>query len=65
MRDFRDKTYPLLKQAVLRDFVLRQFALMLANLITFAHRSVSSTMSLWNSAGDIIKIGLPKASSAS
>ena len=37
--------------------------LMFANLITFAHRSVSSTTSLWNSAGDIIKIGLPRFSS--
>ena len=30
-------------------------ALMPANLITFAHRSVSSATSLRNSAGDIIK----------
>ena len=37
--------------------------LMFANLITFAHRSVSSAMSLRNSAGDIIKTGLPMFSS--
>jgi hypothetical protein len=34
-----------------------------ANLITFAHRSVSSAMSLRNSAGDIIRTGLPRFSS--
>src|SRR5919204_5753148 len=37
--------------------------LIFANLITFAHRSVSSTMSLRNSAGDIIRTGLPRFSS--
>ena len=37
--------------------------LMFANLITFAHRSVSSSISLRNSAGDIIKTGLPMFSS--
>src|SRR5262249_27430400 len=37
--------------------------LIFANLITFAHRSVSSTMSLWNSAGDIVRTGLPRFSS--
>jgi hypothetical protein len=37
--------------------------LMFANLITFAHRSVSSTTSLRNSAGDKIKTGLPMFSS--
>ena len=31
--------------------------LIFANLITFAHRSVSSAMSLRNSAGDIIRTG--------
>jgi len=36
---------------------------MFANLITFAHRSVSSAMSLRNSARDIIKTGLPMFSS--
>jgi len=37
----------------------------LRELITFAHRSLSSAMSLRNSVGDIIRTGLPRFSSRS